>query len=288
MAQDFLIIDGHNLAYRSYFALAHITRGDAPPTQALLGFIKTHRSLLRIWNPTHQVVVFDGGLSAQRLEQCPEYKAQRPPMPDDLRSQFPLIQQYLDCAAVPALRIPGQEADDIIAALALRAAEEQSSVKVFSSDKDLCQLIGPRVHLINPARPEVLMDASAARAKFGVPPERLGEWLALTGDASDNIRGVPGIGPVTATKLILRFESIDSLYEHLEEIPERPRESLRANRPLVERNRMMVRLHTQIPDLPEWQSLVVGRASEERLSRFLVSMNLRSLLPQTRQPDLFD
>ena len=289
MSLDLFITDGHNLAYRCYHALAPLTNSRGQKTHALLGFIKSLRSAGRRWKPDKQVVVFDGGLSAERILLCPEYKAQRPPMPDDLRSQFPLIEQYLKLAGVPVLRMAGVEADDIIAALARKVSLDRAEAIIFSSDKDLYQLIDDYIRIVNLAKPDQTIDRKVAEEKFGVSPDQLGDWLALTGDVSDNISGVPGVGPVTATKLIKQFGSLTALRTSLSNVhPERVRLMLEKNWAVVERNRIMIRLQSEIVGLPDWSSLKVDAASETELFAFYKEMELNSLLPKSIQPDLFN
>jgi DNA polymerase-1 len=288
MALDLLIVDGHNLAYRCYHALAPMTNSRGQATHAILGFIKSLRSVERRWNPKCIAVVFDAGLSPERLSLCPEYKAQRPPMPPDLRSQIVLIEQYLRLARIASFRVAGVEADDLIAALARKTSRERGEVIVYSSDKDLCQLIDAQVRVVNPAHPEQALDRDAATEKFGVHPEQLGDWLALTGDASDNISGVPGIGPVTASRLIHQFGSLAAMRSTLEDVqPERIRSLLEKHWSIVERNRTMIGLKfdTEIPPWPEGNG--TGASETERIA-FLSDLELKSLLPPFRQPDLFD
>lgn len=290
MRNQFLILDGHNLAYRCHFALAHLQGGDgAAPTHALLGFVKSLRALERIRAPTHHVVVFDGGLSADRLEACPEYKAQRPPMPDALRSQMALIAEYLQTAAIPSLRLEGTEADDVMASLAVRAAADGADVFVASSDKDMYQLIDDRIRILNFAQPEDAVDAAGTVRKFGVHPRQLGDVLALAGDTSDNIEGVPGIGLKTAARLISEFQSVDGLFAGLASVKsDRLRNSLSDHRTRVARNQNMVRLRTDVPGLPSWDTLRVNPPPADRLNVFFEARNLRSLKLEVRQPDLFD
>lgn len=286
MALDLFIVDGHNLAYRSYHALAPLSNREGQATHAVLGFVKSLRAALRRWAPIRSAVVFDGGLSRERMELCPEYKAQRPPMPPDLRSQIALIEEYLRLSGIPSFRLPGVEADDLIAGFARQTARDRGAVLVLTSDKDLCQLIDDRIRIVNPAQPDREFDRAAALAKFGVEPGQLGDWLAMTGDASDNLSGVPGIGPVTATRLIRQFGSLAALHASLADVrPDRIRSLLESHWGTVERNRKMLELKYDA-ELPPWPAEIAPLPEAER-NAFLARLELRSLLPPPETPDLF-
>jgi DNA polymerase-1 len=287
MAVDLFIVDGHNLAYRAYHALTPLTNREGQATHAVLGFVKSLRAAERRWVPARTIVIFDGGLSRERMEICPEYKAQRPPMPPDLWSQIALIEEYLRLSGIPCFRLPGVEADDLIAEFARKAARNRGEVLVLTSDKDLCQLIDERIRIVNPSQPEQAFDRSATLAKFGVEPGQLGDWLSLTGDASDNISGVPGIGPVTATSLIRQFGSLTALRDSMRAVrPERIRSLLETHWATVERNRRMLELKYDA-DLPPWPE-GSARASDTERNAFLTRLELKSLLPRPETPDLFD
>ena len=199
--------------------------------------------------PSHLIVVWDGGLSSERLARLPEYKAQRAEMPDDLRSQLDGIVDYLKAAGLASFCRAGVEADDYIACLARRAAETDLAVVIASSDKDFMQLVSARVGLLNPNdKSETIWTDEQVRAKTGVGPAQIVDWLSLTGDAVDNIRGVPGVGPKTATDLLNQFDSIDGLYERLDEVKsERLRTALGGAAATVRRNQELVRLQDGLP-----------------------------------------
>ncbi len=195
--------------------------------------------------PTHLMVVWDGGLSAARTAALPEYKAQRPDMPQDLRPQLDDMVAYLDAAGVASYCSAGIEADDYIACLARRASEAGMNVVIASSDKDFMQLVSPRVGLLNPNdKSETIWTDQQVRAKAGVEPAQIIDWLSLMGDSVDNIPGVPGVGTKTATGLLKQFGSVDNLYRHLDEVKsEKLRDALRQSETAVRRNRELVRLH---------------------------------------------
>ena len=234
------------------------------PTNAIYGFVKMLTKLrlrverLRVEscnpqpstkNPPLTVVVWDGGLSAARTALLPEYKAQRPEMPDDLKPQLDEIVSYLQAAGVASFCREGVEADDYIACLARRAADAGMTAVIASSDKDFMQLVSARVGLLNPGdKSETVWTDEQVRAKTGVGPSQIVDWLSLMGDSVDNIPGVPGIGPKTAADLLNQFGSVAELFRRLDEVKsERVRGALRAAADAVRRNRELVRLQDDLP-----------------------------------------
>ncbi len=198
--------------------------------------------------PSHLMVVWDGGLSAERTARLPEYKAQRPEMPDDLKSQLDEIVSYLRAAGMASFCREGVEADDYIACLTRHATGVGMTVVIASSDKDFMQLVSARVGLLNPNdKSETVWTDGQVRAKAGVGPSQIVDWLSLMGDTVDNIPGVPGVGPKTAAELLNQFGSVDVLYERLDEVKsERLRAALRAAADAVRRNRGLVRLQDDL------------------------------------------
>jgi len=222
-----VLVDGNGALYRAFFAIPHLTTSSGRPSNAVFGFVRMMRQIRQAVHPTHLVVVFDGGLCAERLNAFAAYKAQRPPMPDALREQFEPAQDYLERSGVPWVRLAGEEADDIIATLTAKAVCDGASVLICSTDKDFYQLVGDRVALVPPSDLKRVMDAQAVMQKTGVGPGGIVDWLALVGDGSDNIPGVRGIGPKTAARLLETFGSIDQLRERISEVePERVRTAL--------------------------------------------------------------
>jgi DNA polymerase-1 len=215
------------------------------PTNAVYGFVKMLAKMRAAIAPTHLIVVWDGGLSAVRMAALPEYKAQRPEMPDDLKPQFDEIVSYLKAAGVASFCGDGVEADDYIACLARRAADVGWQVVIASADKDFMQLVSARVGLLNPNdKSETVWTDEQVRNKTGVEPSQIVGWVALMGDSVDNIRGVPGVGPKTAADLLKQFGSVAKLYERLDEVKsEKLRASLLASAETVRRNLELVRLH---------------------------------------------
>lgn len=283
-----MLLDGHNLVYRSYFAIRGLSRSDGRATNATFGFLKVLEMLRLHWHPTHWCVVFDGGLPEERLAALPEYKAQRKPMPDDLRPQFGDIQEYLALAGVPFLLAPGQEADDLIASAAIQAEGDGALVDIVSSDKDLAQLCTESVRIISPAEPTVDFGPDGVEARMGVPPRLIADWLALTGDTVDNIPGVPGVGPKTAARILAQCPVLDELWNRLDalDLTPRIRSLLREHRAAVERNRMLTPLRKDLPLPSAWSTWRCQPASA-RAVPWLESMEFHSLANAQKQPELF-
>ncbi len=243
-----LLIDGHGLMYRAFFAMPAMSTRDGRPTQAVFGFIRMLNQLLRGWTPSHVAVTFDAGLPAQRMRLLKTYKAQRPSMPAALREQIEYVKEYLATAAIPVVMLPGEEADDVIASLTERLRESECEVLIGSSDKDLFQLVTENVCLVTPAGKPQRTGVADVLKKTGVVPARIVGWLALTGDNADNIPGVPGIGAKTATRLLNEFGDLPTLWQRLDAVrPDAIRQALQTHRAIVERNEALMRLRRDLP-----------------------------------------
>jgi DNA polymerase-1 len=253
-----LLVDGHAYAYRAFHAIRSLNAPGGEPTNAIFGFIKMFNKARAQVRPDRVGVIWDGGLAAQRLDLLPAYKAQRPPMPEALERQLDEIVAWLRASGIFSFCGDGVEADDCIAALARRAEAERWRVVIASSDKDFMQLVSDAIGLMNPNdKTETIWGMAEVRARTGVEPRQIVDWLSLIGDAADNIAGVPGVGPKTAADLLQRFGSVDALYERLAEVAsERLRSLLAAHEVAVRRNRELIRLHETLPpgcDLPQLQ-----------------------------------
>jgi len=243
-----LIVDGHAYAYRAFYAIRRLHSPAGQPTNAVYGFIKMLAKMRATVMPTHVMVVWDGGLSAERQVALPEYKAQRPEMPADLRPQLDEIGKYLAAAQVASFCGDGIEADDYIACLTRVARQADWEVVIASADKDFMQLVAPGVGVLNPNdKSEAIWTAAQVQARTGVAPEQIVDWLSLLGDSVDNIPGVPGVGPKTATELLRQFGSVAELYRRLGEVKSvRIRAALQAAEADVRRNQKLVRLQDDL------------------------------------------
>jgi len=243
-----LIIDGHAYAYRAFHAIRELRGPDGRPTNAIYGFVKMLEKMRLGLAPDGIVVVWDGGLSAGRMTLLPAYKAQRPEMPTDLRPQLDGIQDFLAAAGIASYCGEQIEADDYIGCLARQAASAGWKVVIASSDKDFMQLVSAEIGLLNPNdKTGTIWTREQVLAKAGVEPAQVADWLALMGDAVDNIPGVPGVGPKTAAQLLQQFGSVTTLLERLDEVKsEKLRASLRQSVDVIRRNLQLVRL-SEVP-----------------------------------------
>lgn len=279
-----ILIDGTSVLYRAYFAIRDLSTSAGRPTNAVFGFIRMLRQIEEDWKPTHWVVVFDGGLPEERIELLEEYKAQRRPMPESLREQIQTVEEYLDRADIAWLRQEGQEADDIMASVAAWAEKESGETLIATNDKDLYQLVDEKVRVIPVSGKSSQLGPEDILLKTGVFPLQIVDWLALVGDTSDNIKGVPGVGPKTAAKLLSRYGSLDDLWAHLDELPsDKLRNSLRENRSLISRNVQMVRLRRDLGCPLEWDGMQARPASPDKLLPFFEMLEFESMARELRE-----
>lgn len=213
----FILVDGSSYLFRAYHAAPNFTNGDGQPTGAVYGVINMLRSLLKQFETDRIAVIFDAKGKTFRNDMYPEYKANRPPMPDDLRCQIEPLHKLIKAMGLPLVSIPGVEADDVIGTLASQASKAGIPVLISTGDKDMAQLVDENVTLIN-TMTNVIMDPEGVVEKFGIGPELIIYYLALMGDKVDNIPGVPGVGDKTAKALLQGIGGLDALYEHLDDI----------------------------------------------------------------------
>lgn len=274
-----LIVDGHAYAYRSYFAIRELSAPDGSPTNAIYGFIKALEKLRRELSPTHCAVIWDGGLDEERLKLLPEYKAQRPEMPDALRQQMDGMARHLVASGVTTIRRDGQEADDIIAGIALSAANDGAKVMIASPDKDFMQLVDERIGIINPNdKTGGLWGSAEVQKKTGVLPSQIVDWLSLTGDSVDGIKGVEGVGPKTATKLLNQFQTIELLYQRLNEVgSERLINNLSAAKEIVIKNRKLIALKAELAENIALPTLEFRESNIKELRMLYLRWGFKSL-----------
>jgi DNA polymerase-1 len=247
-----LLLDGHSLAYRAFFALPaeNFATTTGQPTNAVYGFTAMLINVLRDEKPTHVAVAFDRGEKTFRHEQWVEYKANRRETPEDFRSQLSLIFEVLDALGVRRLSAPGYEADDIIATLATRAVAEDMDVLIVTGDRDVLQLVSDRVTVLMTRRGITEMTRftpEAVRERYGLSPRQYPDFAALRGDPSDNLPGIPGVGEKTATRWIAEFGSLAALVDRADEVKGRAGDALREHLAGVLRNRQLTELLTDMP-----------------------------------------
>lgn len=247
-----LLLDGHSLAYRAFFALPveNFSTTTGQPTNAVYGFTSMLINVLRDTQPTHVAVAFDVARRSFRTEQYADYKAGRAESPRDFAGQVSLVQEVLAALQIPVVEAPGYEADDVIAGLTRQARAAGMEVLISTGDRDAFQLVGAGVTVLYAIRGVselARMDPEAVTAKYGVGPERYRDLAALVGETSDNLSGVPGVGPKTAAKWITQYGSLEAVVEHVDEIKGKAGENLRAHLADVLRNHELNRL---VDDLP--------------------------------------
>lgn len=276
---DLVLIDGSSYLYRAYHALPPLTNAQGEPTGALHGVLTMIQKLIREEQPQLVAVVFDAPGKTFRDELYSEYKAHRPPMPDELRSQVQPILDAVAAMGLPLLRVTGVEADDVIGTLCKQAAAEGLSVLVSTGDKDLAQLVNDQVTLINTMN-NSRMDRDGVKAKFDVFPEQIIDYLALVGDTSDNIPGVPKVGAKTAAKWLNLYDSADGIVANADAIKGKVGDSLREN---IEQLRLSQDLATIRENL-ELDTVIAdlapSAADTKRLRELYGHFELRSLLGQ--------
>ncbi|GAB2878893.1 DNA polymerase I [Nocardioides pacificus] len=246
-----LLLDGHSLAYRAFFALPveNFSTSTGQHTNAVYGFTSMLINVLRDEEPTHVGVAFDKSRQTFRLEEYPEYKAKRNKTPDEFKSQLPLIQEVLDALHIPHLMMDGFEADDIIATLTTQAVAQGFEVLILTGDRDSLQLVSDTSTVLYPMRGVselARMTPEAVQDKYGLPPHRYPELAALVGEDSDNLPGIPGVGPKTAAKWINTYDGLDNVIARADEVKGKAGESLRAHLGDVIRNRHLNRLVTDL------------------------------------------
>ncbi|MEK6806292.1 MAG: 5'-3' exonuclease H3TH domain-containing protein, partial [Pseudomonadota bacterium] len=214
-----ILIDGSSWLFRAFFALQqqNFTNSKGEATGAVFGMANMLRSLFKDYAPERIAVIFDPPGPTFRNEIYPEYKANRDETPEDLSRQFPIVRELIEALGLPVLQVPGFEADDVIGTLAVQACKQGLPVLIVTGDKDMAQLVDEHIKLLDTMKKRTL-DAAAIREKFGVPPERIVDYLALMGDSSDNIPGVAGVGEKTAAKLLNEYGSLDALVSRAAEV----------------------------------------------------------------------
>jgi len=289
-----LLVDGFNLAYRCFFAVPELTRADGFPTNALHGWVKSLWKLADQEKPDVTLVFFDLGGAQERLALHPEYKAQREEMPEALKKQIPYVKSLTRALGYAGIEQDGVESDDLLASEAVARAKLGEDVLIVSADKDFAQIVSDRIKILLPppsANPKLgwrLLDAAGVGEKFGVPPAQIADYLALVGDTSDNIPGIDGVGPKTASKWLQQFGSLEGVIAHSAELkPDRFQEAVRTQADRLRLNLKLTTLNLALPTIEARMPVV----QPEELYRLLAELEMRSSLNEARirygQPELF-
>jgi DNA polymerase-1 len=277
---DLVLVDGSSYVYRGFHALrTQLTTSRGEPTGAMLVVMNMLLKLIKDYQPRRIAVVFDAPGRTFRDEIFAEYKAQRPGMPDDLRSQVEPLLQIIKAHGIPLLRVAGVEADDVIGTLACRAARAGQSVLISTGDKDMAQLVDGSITLVN-TMTDTVLDREAVKAKFDVYPEQIVDYLALVGDTSDNIPGIDKVGPKTGARLLQQYGGLDELIGRVAEVPGKVGENLRAGLATLELSRRLATIRTDL-ELPlALEQLEPGPPDLTTLRELYTHYELRGLLRQ--------
>jgi DNA polymerase I len=271
-----LLVDGSSYLYRAFHALPPLTSSKGEPTGAVLGVLNMLNKLMKEESPQRIAVVFDAPGRTFRDDLFDRYKAHRAPMPDDLRSQLQPLLEAVAALGLPLLRITGVEADDVIGTLAVQGAAAGFEVLISTGDKDMAQLVDPRISLVN-TMSNTRLDREGVKAKFDVFPEQIVDYLALVGDSSDNIPGITGVGPKTAAKWLNQYRTLDAVIAHAAEITGKVGENLRNELPAVELSRKLATIDATVPLEVTPEDLVAGNPDLPRLRELYGRLELRAL-----------
>lgn len=282
MTKKLFLIDASGLIYRSYFAIRNMTNDQGESTNALFGFVRSTLKLIQDLKPDLLVSVFDGPKNAEkRIAIYPQYKAHRQAMPPDLLYQIEWAKEFCALFGISTLSVPGVEADDTIGSIAIWAAEKGDDVVIASTDKDLCQLVNDKIVLLDIYKENLIVNREKVTEKFGVPPERVVDFLSLTGDSSDNVPGVPGIGPKSAADLLNQFGSLDALLSHIDQIPGKKKQELFAKHTedaLLSRKLVTLDFSVEFPK--DESFFYIKPADIDPLKAFYQKMRFNSLLKE--------
>ncbi len=272
------LIDGNSYFYRAYHAIRGLTNSKGFPTNAIYGFTNMILKIIREKKPDAIAIAFDSPVPTERHKIYEEYKAQRPETPNDLIVQIPHIKEIIKAFNITAFEMPGYEADDIICTIAKKAASQNINVFILSGDKDMMQVVGNGIKIYDPMK-DLIIDENYVRERFGVPPERLPEIMAITGDAIDNIPGVKGIGEKTARELLSKTDSLDELLNHPERIEsERIRKMVVDNIENIKISKTLATIDTNIPIDISLQDMIIKEPDWPSLLPLFTKFEFKSLI----------
>jgi DNA polymerase I len=283
-ARKLILVDGSGYLYRAFHALPPLTNSRGEPTGAVLGVLNMLNKMIKEEAPDRIAVVFDAPGRTFRDDLFDQYKAHRTPMPDDLRAQVQPLYDVVGAMGVPLLRVPGVEADDVIGTLAKQGADAGFKVLISTGDKDMAQLVGPNVELLN-TMSNTRLDRIGVKAKFDVFPEQIVDYLALVGDTSDNIPGVTSVGPKTAAKWLNQYQTLDGLIAHATDIAGKVGDNLRNELPMLELSRKLATIDTSLALEATPEQLSPGARDVPRLRELYTRMELRALLKSLGEPE---
>jgi DNA polymerase-1 len=254
MSERLYIIDAHSLIYQVFHAIPEMTSPAGVPTNAVFGFVRDLLYLRREKNPTYLAVAFDTHAPTFRSDIYPDYKAHRPPQPDDLRPQIPIIVRILQAFRIPILAEDGFEADDFLASVAVQGAARGVEVYLCTADKDVRQVVGPKVKILD-LRKNRIIDADYVEKDWGVTPAQVVDYQALVGDSVDNVPGIRGVGPKTASELLRKYGTLEKVFENVDAVPgKKMKENIATGKANALMSRELVRLKTDLPLPKDWSA----------------------------------
>jgi DNA polymerase-1 len=274
------LVDGHSFCYRAFYAIPNLTNSKGEPTNAIYGFVTMLRKLIEEQKPGHLAVCFDRKEPTFRHEQYKEYKAHRKPMPEELVKQIEPIKEFCRISGMAIFEKAGYEADDVIGTLAKKGEKEGYQVFIITGDKDAFQLVNDRIRILQPHKENLVYDSEKVRERFsGLGPEKIVDILALMGDASDNIPGVPGVGEKTAIKLIQEFGSVTGLLERLGEVSsEKQRQKIQENMEDLKLSKSLATIDLDVPLEIDWNAMRAVEPDNAALMEFFKRYEFRGLL----------
>ena len=279
VSEKLVLVDGSSYLYRAFHAMPNLTNSHGEATGAVYGVINMLRRLLKEQSSTYLAVVFDAPGPTFRDELYPQYKANRPPMPDELRSQIELVHKVIEALGLPLLCIRGVEADDVMGTLAVTATREGMKTVLVSGDKDLAQLVDENVVLMDTMK-DITYDTTGVEQKFGVPPEKIVDFLALVGDTADNIPGVPKVGPKTASKWLKAFGSLDDVIENAGSMTGKIGENLRGALDQLPLSRHLATIKLNVPLEKSPRDLSLQPADETELRALYSKLEFKTWLSE--------
>ncbi len=282
-----LLFDGHALIHRAYHALPALSvTKTGEPTGAVYGFASMLLKVMADFKPTHWAIALDSPAPTFRHEKYEQYKAHRPPAPDELKMQIKRVKELIKTFNLPSFEVPGYEADDIIGTICKKASEQGMDTIIVTGDTDTLQLVSPHVQVLTP-RPgkrfsdTIIYDKAAVQERYELAPEQLPDLKGLKGDPSDNVPGVPGIGEKTATKLIKEFGSLEGIYQHLDEVaPPKAQESLRQNEQIAHQSKELVTIDANVPIEFDLDNCRVTSYERSKVTELFRELEFTTLLPK--------
>lgn len=279
MTQNLVLVDGFAMMFRSFYAVRFAPQYQGKNINAVYGCATTIMQAIQQFGPDKLVVAFDAPERTFRHELDADYKAQRQAPPDEFIAQIPLVQELVDTFNIPRLINPGYEADDIIGTLACQAAQKDYHTYILSGDLDFLQLVNDHITLarFNGKEPD-LFDRQRTIEKLGLPPEQVIDYKALCGDSSDNYKGLPGLGPKGASKLLAQYQTLDGIYDHLPQLPEKQRDKFTTQRDYVYHCQHLATIKTDVPLEQNLTTLPTYQLPRQQVADFFNRVGFPSLV----------